>query len=337
MIRKLLATTAIATLVASGAYAQTAPAPTTPMEQSAPQVIHADGHLASTIIGQTVYNSSAADAENIGKVNDLVISPMGDVEAIVVGVGGFLGIGQKNVALEYDLAEWSERDGNQWLVVNTTRDALEALDDFDTSAYRPMPADAQVGNTKPATAEQIGAAPATGTAPTDDSAAVAPTDDTATAPSDDTAAAPADQSNDMATNDGMAEDGTQTSTDKTHTAAIDRSTLTEMPVAGMSADDFIGTTVYGANDENVGSINDVILSTDDSTVDGVVIDVGGFLGIGSKPVAIGMDNLAFMTDADGKTYLYTQFTKEQLEAQPQYDKSTFAEHRTEQLLIAPAN
>ena len=63
------------------------------------------------------------------------------------------------------------------------------------------------------------------------------------------------------------------------------------------------------------------------------LDVGGFLGMGEKPVAIGFDKLAFMADKDGKKYLYTQFTKEQLEAQPAYDKGTYTEKRDEQRLI----
>lgn len=349
MIRKLLATTAIATLVATGAYAQTEPAPAAPMEQAAPDVIHADGHLASNIIGQTVYSGSGDDAENIGSVNDLVITPEGDIEALVVGVGGFLGIGQKNVALEYDLVEWTERDGNQWLVVPTNREALEALEEFDVSAYRPMPADAQVGNTQPATAEQLGVAPAA--APATDTTAAAPATDAGAMSDDDVATAPAQEATTAATNDDQVEPPAAAAnddvaseddlaqapaTDDTMTSAIDRSTLTDVPVTGMSADDFIGTTVYGANDENVGSIDDVILSTDGNGVEAVILDVGGFLGIGSKSVAVGMDNLAFMADADGNNYLYTQFTREQLEAQPEYDASSFADNRDNQLLIAPA-
>ena len=54
--------------------------------------------------------------------------------------------------------------------------------------------------------------------------------------------------------------------------------------------------------------------TQDGKVDAVIIDVGGFLGVGEKPVAVGFDKLAFMADKDGKKYLYTNFTKEQLEA-----------------------
>lgn len=301
MIRKLLATTAIATFIAAGttgAYAQSAPAPvTTTTEQAAPNVIHAEGHLASNLIGQTVYSSSADDAENIGSVTDLVISEDGDVEGVVVAVGGFLGLGQKHVALEYDAVEWVQRDNTQWLVIPTNREALEALPEFDRAAYSPQPADAAVGNTKPATAEEIGAA-------------------TTAAPA---AAAPAESADDKTA------------------VIVDRSTLTEAPLAGMSTDDFIGTTVYGAKDENVGEIDDVILGADGKAVEAVVLDVGGFLGIGSKKVAVGMENLTFMTDADGDTYLYTPFTKEQLEAQPAYDKSTFVENRDKQLIIVPAH
>ena len=367
MIRKLLATTAIATLVATGAaMAQTtAPAPAAPMEAApAPQVKQAEGHLASNIIGETVYNGSGDEAENIGSVNDLVLSNEGQVEAIVVGVGGFLGIGQKNVALEYDLVKWAEMDGDEYLVVETTRDALEAQPDFDMNAYRFQSADVQVGNTKPATADDLAVAPATGDAATatDDTAAApaagdtttdtaaAPTTDEQAAPSDNTASAPAasgtETTDDMAAapaddqaapaDDMAAAPATEdaTGTDATQTSAIDRSTLTDVDEAAISADQLVGTTVYGANDENIGEIGDVILSQD-GNVDAVIIDVGGFLGMGEKPVAVSMENLAFMADEDGDMYLYTGFTQEQLEAQAEYDESTFADARDNQLLVAP--
>ncbi|TIW77295.1 MAG: PRC-barrel domain containing protein, partial [Mesorhizobium sp.] len=136
------------------------------------------------------------------------------------------------------------------------------------------------------------------------------------APADKTAAAPADA----------------TAPDQTKTAAIDKSKLTEMPIGEIRADDLKGTTVYGANDAKVGEIGDVVLAPDKKT-DAVIVDVGGFLGIGSKEVAVGMDNLKFMTDKDGKKYLYTTFTKEQLEKQAAYDKGSYAQKRDEQRLI----
>jgi sporulation protein YlmC with PRC-barrel domain len=134
MIRNLLATTAVAVLLAGGAYAQdttapASPAPATQAPVEAP-VTRAVGHLASNMIGETVYNGTSDDAENIGKVNDVVIGPDGKVESVVIGVGGFLGIGEKNVAVNYGEVEWAEQNGDRWLVVNTTKEQLQAQADF---------------------------------------------------------------------------------------------------------------------------------------------------------------------------------------------------------------
>jgi sporulation protein YlmC with PRC-barrel domain len=317
MVRKLLATTALVTLITGAAYAQetttTQPAPVAPAEQAAPGTVAtpASGFLASNLIGETVYNGTGDNAENIGKVNDVVIGADGNVEQVVVGVGGFLGIGEKNVALDYKEISWAERDGDRWIVVNATKDQLQAQADFDRKMYDPAPATstamAPADTNAMAPAENNAMAPA---APATDTTAAAP----AAPATDTTAAAPA------------------ATTDTTQTAAIDRSTLTEMPAGDIRAEDLVGTTVYGANDANVGEIGDVVL-TQDGKVDAVIIDVGGFLGIGEKEVAVGMDKLAFMTDADGNKYLYTNFTKEQLEAQTAYDKSSWADNRDKQRMM----
>ena len=94
----------------------------------------------------------------------------------------------------------------------------------------------------------------------------------------------------------------------------------------------IGTTVYGMDDADIGEIGDVVLSAD-GKIDAYILDVGGFLGVGEKEVAVGSDNLAFMTDKDGNKYLYTTFTKEQLDAAAAYDEKTYAEKRDDQRLM----
>ncbi|WP_312797888.1 PRC-barrel domain-containing protein [Tianweitania sp.] len=315
MIRKLLATTAIASVIATGAFAQsgttTAPAATdAPATTSTPPtpdqanvqvntaVVPADGQLASNLIGETVYNGTGDDAENIGNVNDLILSDSGQIESVIVGVGGFLGIGEKNVALSYSDIDWAEKDGDRWIVLATTADALKQLPAFDRRAYDPANANAANGGGTATTA--------TGTSGT----AMAPASGTAT-----TTTAPA------ATTDTAAND----------TAAVDRATLKEVPAADLTSENLEGTTVYGAEDANVGDIGDVVL-TQDGKVDAIIIDVGGFLGIGEKQVAVGFDNLKFLQDEDGDRYLYTTFTKEQLEAQPEYDEGTWAAQRDQQRL-----
>ncbi|PZV38322.1 PRC-barrel domain-containing protein [Mesorhizobium kowhaii] len=292
----------------AGAQAPSASAPAdtaqTPVDMNAAPaepVKRADGNLATNIIGETVYNGTGDDAQNIGSVNDIVLTKEGKAESLIIGVGGFLGLGAKNVAYEFGKAQWAEKNGDRWLVAQTTKEELQAQPDFDRKAYDPVPA--TTASNEPAA-----------TAP-----AAAPTDTTAPA------VTPADKTAEATTPDASAPDQTQT-------AAIDKSTLTEMPVGEIRGDDLKGTTVYGANDVKVGEIGDVVLAPDSKT-DAVIVDVGGFLGIGEKEVAVGMDNLKFMTDKDGKKYLYTTFTKEQLEAQTAYDKGSYAEKRDQQRMI----
>ncbi|TPK58503.1 PRC-barrel domain containing protein [Mesorhizobium sp. B2-4-19] len=271
-----------------------------PAAAPAEPVKRADGNLATNIIGKTVYNGTGDDAQNIGSVNDIVLSKEGKAESLVIGVGGFLGLGAKNVTYDFNKAQWAEKNGDRWLVAQTTKEELQAQPDFNRKAYDPAPATT-------ASNEPASTAPAATTAP-----AAAPADKTAEAPAATTPAA--------------------TAPDKTQTAAIDKSKLTAMPVGEIKAEDLKGTTVYGANDAKVGEIGDVVLTPDKKT-DAVIVNVGGFLGIGEKEVAVGLDNLKFMTDKNGKKYLYTTFTKEQLEAQPAYDKGSYAQKRDQQRLI----
>jgi predicted outer membrane protein len=110
--------------------------------------------------------------------------------------------------------------------------------------------------------------------------------------------------------------------------------LQPVDAAEISADNLIDTTVYGAGDENLGEIGDVILAKDggDGKIDAVVIDVGGFLGIGEKSVAIAFDNLEIMRDENGAYYIYSKFSREQLEAATAYDEGTFEQDRDRMIL-----
>ena len=141
MIRNLLATTALATLIATGAYAQSA---TTPAPADAPAVQEpaatapvprAEGSIVTNIIGESVYNGTGDDAENIGKVSDVVFDKDGLAKSVVIGVGGFLGVGAKNVAFDYDKLQWAEKNGDRWLVAQTTKDELTAQPEFDSKPY----------------------------------------------------------------------------------------------------------------------------------------------------------------------------------------------------------
>lgn len=76
-----------------------------------------------------------------------------------------------------------------------------------------------------------------------------------------------------------------------------------------------GATVYGADDHKVGSVDHMHGSGSGGTV---IIDVGGFLGIGAKPVAVPISNLDFMRDEDGEVHALTSWTKDQLKEMPEH-------------------
>ncbi len=57
--------------------------------------------LASSIMGMSIQNGTGKDAAQIGTINDLIMNKQHQLVGIVVGVGGFLGIGQKNVGIPW--------------------------------------------------------------------------------------------------------------------------------------------------------------------------------------------------------------------------------------------
>ena len=80
----------------------------------------------------------------------------------------------------------------------------------------------------------------------------------------------------------------------------------------------IGSTVYSPNDETIGKISDVLIKMD-GTVQGVVIGVGGFLGIGEKRVAVEMKTLSITPEEGGEEVrLVLSSTKEELEQAPAF-------------------
>ncbi|WP_425426624.1 PRC-barrel domain-containing protein [Alkalimonas amylolytica] len=86
-----------------------------------------DGMHASNLIGTNVRTN---DNEDIGSVDDLVIDDNGRVVAILVSVGGFLGMGQKDVAIGWDNVTRSGSSDKQELRVDVTRDDLRAAPTF---------------------------------------------------------------------------------------------------------------------------------------------------------------------------------------------------------------
>jgi hypothetical protein len=87
-----------------------------------------DDWLASDLIGQPVVNAAN---ESIGHINDIVTGNDGEVVAVLVGVGGFLGLGEKDVAVRYeDLSFARDEDQTVTIGTNLSSDMLASAPDY---------------------------------------------------------------------------------------------------------------------------------------------------------------------------------------------------------------
>lgn len=86
------------------------------------------GMQASNLIGTEVKTTGD---EEVGKVKDLVIDSNGQVTAIVVSVGGFLGLGEKEVAIDWDQVTKAGETDDQDLRIDMTRENLEAAPEYE--------------------------------------------------------------------------------------------------------------------------------------------------------------------------------------------------------------
>lgn len=89
-----------------------------------------------------------------------------------------------------------------------------------------------------------------------------------------------------------------------------RLTPTELTPAALE-----GATIYGADDHKVGKVSHV---HGVGSASQIVVDVGGFLGLGAKPVAVPLSELEFMRDEHGDIHAVTAWTKDQLEQMPEH-------------------
>jgi len=314
-MRNLVSVSILTLLLASPAFAQAeaqapvpAPAPTTStqLEQSGltPPTVTSQGYstsgqdvLVTKLLGEAVYSSAADDAEEIGIITDMVVTSGQGISAVVLSVGGFLGVGEKDVAVDFAQLTWAEReDGSRRWVLETTAETLT-----DAPAF--IWGDSEETTGRPA---------------------LTPEEEEQQLVDGDPNAVPIDPA--------LTTDQPERTTINT---PVDRTGFTDFDEQGLSAEDLRGIGVYGLNDEQIGTIGDIVTNPDGS-FDAVIVDVGGFLGLGAKPVAVAFDNLSFSADTFGNRYLFINASREQLEEQVEYDPMTYdADRAAQRMVILP--
>lgn len=277
-MKRIIATTAMALMLGTAAMADnhSAMIVTYKVEKS--------GDIyASDFIGMRVYaNETEWDAwdenhsvkagaerewDDIGEVNDVILGRDGTVKAVILGIGGFVGIGEKDVAVpmnQLKLVNEQDDAGDFFLVIKANKDSLTKAEAFKTEER----------------AETVAAI------------------------------AEAKEEHKMAT-EGVARP-------MLTRPAVERDGYRVAEPAELTADTLKGARVYGSTDEDIGEIDRLILN-DQGKITKVVIDVGGFIGIGEHPVGVTFDELTILRTEDGSDVrVYIDSNQEALERQPAY-------------------
>jgi hypothetical protein len=302
-MKRLLASTAIVTLVALPLYAEshevdnsTASAE---QQQSMNDPMMMSGNLeilASTLIGKSVYlpaegttvdatDTEVADAsqdwERIGEIDNIVLTADGQIKSVTLDAGGFLGVGEKVISTSMDELQFvpdSDEEGEYFVVFNGDRSELPDREEFDQ-----------------ATVEQEGDRMFEG----ESDVAVADLDEEGES---DVASTDMD---DEGQSDVVAAEQQRSMDEPMMTSGdleIRASTLVGksvyLPAEGSTADMTEAEIADASQDwERIGEIGDLILSGE-GEIKSVTLDAGGFLGVGERVISTSMDELQFVPNSD---------------------------------------
>jgi sporulation protein YlmC with PRC-barrel domain len=141
-MKKIWISAALAALLAFPAFAQDAAPSRMKNEPPAPQeqrtnvepkgdAMTAGQISASELLDETVMNEAN---ESIGDVNDVLIDTNGKIASVIVGVGGFLGMGEKDVALPFENLKFAkDKDNDLVVTTNVTKETLQATPAYTKS------------------------------------------------------------------------------------------------------------------------------------------------------------------------------------------------------------
>jgi sporulation protein YlmC with PRC-barrel domain len=83
----------------------------------------ADSSTVTNFYKQSVYDTKQS---KIGTIDDVLLDKQGKVSALIVGVGGFLGVGEKDVAVPFEAVKAEKKDNKWYLTLDETKDSLKA-------------------------------------------------------------------------------------------------------------------------------------------------------------------------------------------------------------------
>lgn len=150
-MRKYLAAALLTTALITGvASAQTSTASKTTAADNAAAAHREGDWRSSKLVGVNVYNDAN---EKIGDINDIILDKSGKVENVILGVGGFLGMGEHYVAVAYDKLKWSNEPPRSTNASNTTSTTTRPATNVDSNARTAADGSARTTGTASTTAD----------------------------------------------------------------------------------------------------------------------------------------------------------------------------------------
>jgi sporulation protein YlmC with PRC-barrel domain len=133
-MKRLIAASVGVLLAAGAAYAQ-------PISAGSGELMTSVPSSALTVTDwykQAVYDNSNT---KIGEIKDVLVGPNGQISALILGVGGVLGAGEKDVAVNFNAVKQTMKDNKVYLTMNANKDALKSAPGFkydsDKTAWVP--------------------------------------------------------------------------------------------------------------------------------------------------------------------------------------------------------
>ena len=284
--------------------------------------------LASNLIGKRIYASETKFTgdrasgvtpgwQDIGEVSDVVMSRGGETESILLDIGGFLGIGENTVAVSFDELQFvpiAGLEGEFFVVFTSSRDMMEEVEPFNFD---------QIGAWT--SAQWSDATQVTSDAMDNLQSSVSDTADAVEKSAENTveqtAEAVGDATQELEQAADAAGSAVADAADEITGTVINRSGYETLPVSALTSDTLTGAAVYDVNEKWIGEVSELVLD-DSGQVQHAVIDVGGFLGIGEKPVAKELGSLTMQRAMDGSDLrVYVDTSKRELKQMPAYSGS----------------
>jgi sporulation protein YlmC with PRC-barrel domain len=138
MMKAFLTAVSVIALMAVAALAQDTTIPKTTTMAPAPSeqpklAVTAPGAVAGEISANSLLNMSVKNSadESIGDINDLRIDTNGKIVSVIVGVGGFLGLGEEDVALPFNEFSFGrDAGGNVVVTAKVTKESLQSAPEW---------------------------------------------------------------------------------------------------------------------------------------------------------------------------------------------------------------